>query len=563
MNIAFKLREQAELRPDKKAVLYPKKRNSINKKYEYESLTFEELEDLSNLYGFILQKEGITKNTKVLLFLRPSLDFTALTFALFKIGAIPILIDPGMGKKNLIHSISQVKPQALIAVQEVHFIKQFFADSFKSCQIFINSGNLQLPQTKTLKNLKEKWVDAFLKKSSFKIETRKPEDKAAILFTSGGTGIPKGVVYTHKIFSSQLRMLQEMFNLNHKEVDLPGFPLFSLFTIGIGMTSCIPDMNPSKPSHCNPEKLVQNIIDNQATFVAGSPAIWERVADYCITLNKTLPSIKFLVMFGAPVSINLHEKFEKVLPNGTTYTPYGATESLPLCQFSGKEILKETASLSRKGNGTCVGLPVKGISLRIIPITEKEIPFLKLTRTLPPFEIGEIIVSGDVVTAEYYKMEEQTKKAKIIDEQGQLWHRMGDVGYLDQDGKLWFCGRKTHRVQVDLIQKEKKQKKELYSIPCEAVFNEHPEVKRTALIQTKEKGQETASIVIERTDKRKLRGIKKHRFEKEILLIAKNFEHTSSIKKIYYHKNFPVDVRHNIKIDRIKLREVSSKKALI
>ncbi|MBG08550.1 MAG: hypothetical protein CME68_07315 [Halobacteriovoraceae bacterium] len=565
MNIAFKLREQAELRPKKKAVLFPKKRSSVDKKYEYkyESLTFEELEDLSNLYGFILQKEGITKNTKVLLFLRPSLDFTALTFALFKIGAIPVLIDPGMGKKNLMHSISQVKPEALIAVQEVHFIKQFFSDSFKSCKIFINSGNLQLPQTKTLNKLKEKWVDAFLKSPFFKIEKSQPEDKAAILFTSGGTGIPKGVVYTHKIFSSQLSMLQEMFKLSHDEVDLPGFPLFSLFTIGIGMTSCIPDMNPSKPSQCDPEKLVQNILDNKATFVAGSPAIWERVVDYCLDNNKTLPSIKYLVMFGAPVSTVLHEKFEKVLSNGTTYTPYGATESLPLCQFSGKEILQQTASLSKRGKGTCVGLPVKGISLKIIPITEKEIPLLNQTTILPPYEIGEIIVSGDVVTAEYYQMKEQTKKAKIIDEKGHLWHRMGDVGYLDQGGKLWFCGRKTHRVQVDLAQKGIKKKTELYSIPCEAVFNEHPEVKRTALIQTKEKGLDTASIVIERTDKKRLRGSKKHLFEKEILLIAKRFEHTSSIKKIYYHKSFPVDVRHNIKIDRIKLREVSSKKAFI
>ena len=563
MNIAFKLREQAELRPQKKAVLFPKKRNSIDNKYEYESLSFKELEDLSNLYGFILLKEGITKNTKVLLFLRPSLDITALTFALFKIGAIPILIDPGMGKKNLIHSISQVKPRALIAVQEVHLIKHFFPESFKSCQIFINSGNLQLPQTSTLTKLKQKWVDSFIKEPFFKIEESRPEDKAAILFTSGGTGIPKGVIYTHKIFSSQLTMLQGMFNLNHEEVDLPGFPLFSLFTIGIGMTSCIPDMNPSKPSQCNPEKLVQNILDNQATFVAGSPAIWERVADYCLTNNKTLSSIKFLVMFGAPVSITLHEKFEKVLPNGTTYTPYGATESLPLCQFSGKEILQKTASLSRKGNGTCVGFPVKGISLKIIPITEKEIPSLNQTMTLAPFEIGEIIVSGDVVTAEYYELREQTKKAKIIDEKGILWHRMGDVGYLDQDGKLWFCGRKTHRVRIDTTQNGLRQKKELYSIPCEAVFNEHPEVKRTALIQTKEKGLETASIVIERTDKKKPRGAEKHRFEKEILLIAKSFNHTSSIKKVYYHKNFPVDVRHNIKIDRIKLREVSSKKAFI
>ena len=563
MNIAFKLREQAELRPSKKAVLFPKKRNSSNKKYEYESLTFKELEDLSNLYGFILQKEGITKNTKVLLFLRPSLDFTALTFALFKIGATPILIDPGMGKKNLIHSISKVKPHALIAVQEVHFIKQFFPDSFKSCQIFISSGNLQLPQTKTLKKLKERWVDDFLKEPFFKIEDRHPEDRAAILFTSGGTGIPKGVVYTYRIFSSQLKMLQGMFNLNHKEVDIPGFPLFSLFTIGIGMTSCIPDMNPSKPSQCDPEKLVQNIQDNQATFVAGSPAIWERVADYCLVHKKTLPSIKFLVMFGAPVSIDLHEKFEKTLLNGTTYTPYGATESLPLCQFSGKEILKETASLSRKGNGTCVGLPVKGVDLKIIPITEKEIPSLDQTTILPPFKIGEVIVSGDIVTAEYYQMEEQTKKAKIMDEKGKLWHRMGDVGYLDQDGKLWFCGRKTHRVHVDITQNDGQRKKELYSIPCEAVFNEHPEVKRTALIQTSEKGLNTASIVIERRDKKSLRGKEKHRFEKEILLIAKNFEHTSSIKKVYYHNNFPVDVRHNIKIDRIKLREVSSKKAFI
>ena len=135
-------------------------------------------------------------------------------------------------------------------------------------------------------------------------------------------------------------------------------------------------------------------------------------------------------MFGAPVSVDLHEKFEKVLPNGTTYTPYGATESLPLCQFSGKEILKETASLSRKGNGTCVGLPVKGVDLKIIPITEEEIPFLSQTTTLSPFEIGEVIVSGDIVTPEYYQMEEQTKKAKIRDEKGKLWHRMGDLGYL-------------------------------------------------------------------------------------------------------------------------------------
>lgn len=148
----------------------------------------------------------------------------------------------------------------------------------------------------------------------------------------------RNVVYTHKIYYEQTRLLQELFSLDENEIDFPCFPLFSLFTLCMGMTSCIPDMNPSQPAKADPKQLVQNIKDNKVTFMAGSPAIWEALGSYCIKNNITLPSVKYLVMFGAPVRNELHKRFSRILPNRTTYTPYGATESLPVANISGQMV---------------------------------------------------------------------------------------------------------------------------------------------------------------------------------------------------------------------------------
>ena len=170
-------------------------------------------------------------------------------------------------------------------------------------------------------------------KTGFESAQLEPDETAAILFTSGGTGRPKGVVYTHKIYYEQTRLLQELFSLDENEIDFPCFPLFSLFTLCMGMTSCIPDMNPSQPAKADPKQLLRNITDNKVTFMAGSPAIWEALGSYCIKNNLTLPSVKYLVMFSAPVRNELHRRFSRILPNGATYTPYGATESLPVANI--------------------------------------------------------------------------------------------------------------------------------------------------------------------------------------------------------------------------------------
>lgn len=539
MNISARLTQNAKTFPDKKAIVFPHF-HKTSQSYTYSSLTFKELDVLSNKFAYQLSKLGLKKGDKTLLFLRPSLDFPAMTFALFKLGVVPVFIDPGMGKANLLKCIKESAPIALIGEKELHFIKLLYKDVFKTIKHNVTTGSLAFGKMLSLKKMKEEKVQ------SIQAAEVDPEETAAILFTSGGTGSPKGVVYTHRIFDQQTSMLQEMYNLGINDIDMPGFPLFSLFTIAMGLTSCIPDMDPTKPGSCDPRKLVQNILDQKPTFVAGSPAIWERVADYCLEENITLPSIKYVVMFGAPVSVNLHRKFKTLLPIGTTYTPYGATEALPVCNISGDFILKNTAQLSDEGYGTCVGLPAPGVSIKIIKITDEVISTFDESLVLSKNNVGEIIIQSPVATKEYLNLPDKTREAKIYETNGTFWHRMGDVGFIDERGLLWFCGRKSHIVTT--------KEKVMFPIPCEAIFNKHPAVKRSALVGLGPVGNQVPAIVIERKDGHYLSGKNRSIFESELLSMAKRYPHTKDIQKVYLSKSFPVDVRHNIKIDRLKLK---------
>ena len=485
-----------------------------------------------------LLQSGLNAGDKTLLFLRPCLEFHALVFALFKAGIIPVLIDPGMGRHNLLKAIQDISPKGLIAEPIIHIIKLFYPNVFKSIKVQVS--NRKIPFSK-IHNF-HSW-----ERNTGKLKAKDVSSKeiAAILFTSGGTGKPKGVEYTHKIFDHQTSILKEMFELTEKDVDLPGFPLFSLFTLAMGMSSCVPDMNPSKPANCDPKRLVKNILDTNSSFLAGSPAIWMRVGNYCKNQKIQLPSVRCLAMFGAPVSNEIHEIFKDILPNGTTYTPYGATESLPISNIVGTEVLTQTAKKTNDGEGTCVGLPAPHILIKIIPINDYPIEKMIENLTLPPMEKGEIIVSGKVVTAGYFNEEKANSLSKIKDEsvESGFWHRMGDIGYLDDQGRLWFCGRKSHRVET--------QNGSIYPNPIESLFNLHPKVKRSALIGIGKYGEQIPAVVIQPNSKKNIDRLK---LTKELIEFSREHSVTKEIKKIYLKEDLPVDIRHNIKIDRLKLK---------
>lgn len=525
MNIAHRIAEAAKLHPDKLSVQFPARSTFTKTSYTYTSLTFKEFEERSNQIAQKLLSLGVSKGTRTLLFVKPCLDFSVITFALFKVGAIPVLIDPGMGMKNLLNAIKQVRPEAIVSIGRVHWIRRILRSPFKDIKIKVSLDDVGGRTHYLYENLNT------FSKIFTPLEVT-PDEQAAILFTSGGTGIPKGVIYTHGILNHQTSALQEMFSLTSRDIDLPGFPLFALFTLAMGMTSVIPDMDPTRPAECDPAKIVQHIFDKQITFAAGSPAIWERVARYCLAKNISLPSVRCVVMFGAPVRGEIHQMFSRILPFGTTYTPYGATECLPVAITSGLEVLDGKWTQTQQGEGTFVGKAAPGAVIKIIKATD--IPDRSLN-SIPNYEIGEIVVSGPQVTPAYFEMNEETEKAKILQD-GVLWHRMGDVGYLDKNNELWFCGRKTHVVNGH------------YSIPMEAIFNQHKEVKRSALIRFKDR----PAIMIERHDG-EVNFPDKERMITELKEMAQNYPHTSMIEDFFFHPSFPVDIRHNIKIDRVKL----------
>lgn len=537
MNIANRIAQTSKRIPEKKSVVFSERQSDGS--YHYPSYTFKEFEERSNQFAHKLTKAGIKPGMRTLLFVKPCLDFSIITFALFKIGAIPVLIDPGMGIKNLLSSIKQVKPEAMVSVGMVHWIRRLKPSSFKSIKVKISLQRVGF-------NTKYIYEDLEKEEKVFPIYPAKDEDFSAILFTSGGTGIPKGVLYTHGILNAQTDALQKMFSLDETQSDLPGFPLFALFTLSMGMTSVVPDMDPTKPAKCDPEKLVKNILDNHITFVAGSPSIWEKVGKYCLENKIQLPTVKQVVMFGAPVRSEIHEMYKKILVDGDTYTPYGATESLPISLISGTEILGTKSEKTKKGAGTCIGKAVPGIEIKIIKASD--IPEANLLE-LETGEIGEIVVSGLQVTPGYFELPEENLKAKIT-QHGKLWHRVGDVGYLDQDQNLWFLGRKTHRVKVN-------DSFTHYSIRVEAIFNQHPAIKRSALIQIMKNDSVTPALAIERVDGNTHMDPV---FKRELEALAKSSYHTHMIQDFFLHPSFPVDVRHNIKIDRSKLSHWASEK---
>ena len=500
--------------------------------------TFKQLEEESSLIASGLLHHGMKKGDRVLVMVPYGAEFVTLTFALFKAGAVPVLIDPGLGKKNVLQCIKQSEPKGIIAVPLAHTIKTLMPAAFKSIQLSVTVGKRWFWLGPTLNQIKRRG------QSDYKMSETSEDQEAAILFTSGSTGPAKGVLYTHGMFDQQTIILREHFGILPGEKDLPTFPLFGLFSTGMGMTSVIPDMDPTCPAKVNPENIISPIQNYGITSSFGSPALWDTVSRYCKQKGVRLTSLKRILIAGAPVSGTLLNRFESILdPDCKVLTPYGATEALPVASIERQEIINDTWAQSEKGNGTCIGKPVPGAEVKIIQISEEPIPKWEEGLEVSKGQIGEIIVKAPWVTKTYFNREDVTHLAKITDGET-FWHRMGDVGKWDEQNRLWFCGRKSHRVITN--------SETLFTIPCEAIFNQHPDVRRSALVGKGSGNHREPVIIIEPENTSRISN-NREALTQELLEIAASFTHTRSIKKVLFYPDFPVDIRHNAKIFREKL----------
>lgn len=533
VNIATHLPKMAQQQPDKVAVYCPVKRKA-NGKTIYLQITYAQLESQSNQVANGLTACGIKRGDRVVLMVTPGKDFFALVFALFKIGAVLVCIDPGMGIKNLGKCLEESQPSAFIGIPKSQLARIVLGWARNTLKHKITVGSwFGLTLKKIIKHSND---------APFMAHTT-ADEAAAILFTSGSTGIPKGVVYTHDNFVSQVNALIDGFDIKPGEIDLCTFPLFALYAPAMGMSAIIPMMDFTQPGKVDPINIIEPIQEFKVNNLFGSPALLKRVGEFGEENKIKLHSLNRVISAGAPVPAHVMKTFKTMLKHDVqVFTPYGATESLPVTILGSDVILKETACLTDQGKGVCVGKLVPSIQAKIIRILDGAIDQWSDDLLQESGKIGEICVKGPQVTATYFGRQAATSLAKMTDSDSSFWHRMGDLGYFDDQGRLWFCGRKTQRVH--------NKHGEFYTICCEGVFNTHPKVTRTALVDGHK--DRTALCVELNKDIMPSEHIP---IRNELLEIGSLYPHTKSIKHILFYPEFPVDIRHNAKINREALSQ--------
>lgn len=550
LNIANCLKENALRFPEKKAIIYPVGTNKDGS-VKYEHKTYKDLNIESDQYARGFESAGITKGTKTIFMVKPGPELFSITFALFKVGAIPVIVDPGLGVKRMLHCYNAVNAEAFIGIKRAHIFRLLLSRHFKSVKTWITVGKRLFWGGYSLKKLKDQPTDAFPIAEGVK------EGLALINFTTGSTGPAKGVEYTHEMINTEYQSLKLNYYDNPDHIDLATLSLFALYDILIGITAVLPKINPTKPALVDPKNIIDPINHFNATMMFASPALLNRVGKYGVEHGVKLPTMKTVLAGGAPVTLSTMAIFQSLLSDDSSIlTTYGSTEALPISSIDYKTLESECRHKTESGAGTCIGKPLESVDVSIISITDDPIENWDDSLLLPQGDVGEIVLKGGIVSQHYYKNQEANVLNKIKDE-NENRHRMGDLGQIDEDGQLWFCGRKKHRVSTP--------ENLLFSVQCEGIFNQHPDVFRSALVGVGPEGNQKPIICIE-LESSSLTTQGGHKtpesIKQELLKLAEKHSITENIKTVLFHDAFPVDIRHNAKIGREELAKWAEQKEL-
>jgi acyl-CoA synthetase (AMP-forming)/AMP-acid ligase II len=529
LDFAACLQQRAERSPERIAYIFP-----------HGSLSYRELAQESEILARGLFQQGIRKGTRVAFLVPPSREFFTLAFALLQLGSIPILIDPGIGRRQIGRCLEQAEPEVFIGIPLAHLGRLLLGWGKRTVRLNLTVGGPRFWSGTTYCRVRE----AGRQGPKLAPVAMDPDEPAAVAFTSGSTGPSKGAVYTRRILGSQVELLQKHHGIMERETSLATFPLFALFDPAMGVTAVIPKMDFTRPGSVDPARILRPIREHGVTHMFGSPALLKRVALRGDFTEGKLTSLKRVLSAGAPISPKILRSFLAHLPEGALiYTPYGATEALPVATISHEEILGGTEEGTAQGAGVCVGRPFPELWVGIIRITDEPLARWTEELRLPPGQIGEIVVSGANVSRTYDRDPRGNQLAKIEGEDGTIFHRMGDVGYFDAERRLWFCGRKFHRIPT--------ADGTLFPVACEGVFNRHPAVYRSALVGVGRGTIKEPVLCVQLEPS--VGAANRAMIREELLQLGSAYPMTKGIRTLLFHRCFPVDVRHNAKIYREKL----------
>ena len=418
-NIVNILYKNAHTNPDKVAIIHGSKK-----------ITYKELTQSVGQCAAFLNAKGITEGDRVLLFVPMSIDLYILLLGLWHCGATAVFLDAWARKKRLEQAAACAECKAFIGILKAHILR-FFSREIRRIPVKLFAGEITSKQ----KNRHTPEI-ARLEKNAV----------ALITFTTGSTGAPKAAKRTHQFLLAQHSVLNFHLHPGPQDIDMVTLPIFVLTNLAAGITSLIPLFNPARPEEINAQNLCSAIQSYSINTSAGSPVIYDTLAEHCISHKISLPTLQKIFLGGAPVFPRLAKKLLTAFPQAEIEIVYGSTEAEPISAIIADDLIEKNRNVQTEG--LLVGKPVDAVSVRIISITESPIlvsgqkEFGRLT--LSRGEVGEICVCGDHVLKEYFRNEEAQLQNKIVVGLT-IWHRTGDAGYLHEGGNLYLMGRIKQR----------------------------------------------------------------------------------------------------------------------
>lgn len=508
------------------------------RRYSYHS--YRELSADAEAVAPGLREIGIAERTRIVFMAPPGYEASVIGVALTRVGAATVWIDTAVGYRNITERLGRVGIEAFFGIPIAHLGRLIFGWGPRRLRKLIVTGKPGFPGAHSVATLRRKAP------AEPPPPQLTPEDPAAILYTTGSTGPAKPALYKQKNFCRLFRQAHRSWRFDPEKelpVDFAVFPAFLFIPISAGGTMVVPPINfvTQGPADVDPRALLEVINDCGVRSMFGSPVLLENMGRYARERGIKTPSLKHVVGAGDVIKAPAKKLLlEMMAPGGEVYANYGATEAMPTTEISARETLKETWPKTVQGAGICVGRPLPGVELKIISIVEGPVESMVQAEELGRGEIGEILVRSKYISPLYYNEAESTRKNKIVDGDGEIWHRYGDTGYIDERGRLWVCGRVGHRVKT--------ARGPLFPLICESIFETHPQVQRCGLVGVPGKEGERAVACIEL--KPGCRHRERTRIREELLALAAGYEVTGCIEHLLFKSSLPVDPRHNSKIER-------------
>lgn len=514
---------------------------TVSSALPHDEVTYVQFAQRISAFANGLKKIGVKPGDRIIIFLPMSIDMYVAMFAVQRIGAISVFLDSWARSHHLGATANCVGPKGMVSFgQAFDLVDQ--VPEFKSMELRIMYG----PGDKCTHRF-----DELLIPGECPIEPVESETTSLITFTTGSTGVPKGANRTHRFLSAQHHALSHVIPYAANDIDLPIFPIFSLNNLATGVTTILPGLNLAAPSELDPIILANQIINQNVNCATLSPSMLVGLSNYCLANKIQLKNIKRLVTGGAPISRDDVEKFYKVAPQAELWVLYGSTEAEPMAHIEGRDMLKEVKNADSEivEEGVNVGHISEDVDFKFIKLINAPI---KLSSTgwndivVPNGEVGEFICTGDHVCRDYYNNPDAFVTTKILDAEGRVWHRTGDLGYIDSDKNLWLVGRVNNAIVRD--------QKYYFPVKSEIILKRFDFTHRCAFfgLDDSKLGQKNCAAV---ELKPELMG--KISLDEAKAKIKKVFEKNKTpVDEIYFVKSIPMDPRHHSKVEYSVLKKL-------